>query len=125
MINFADFRANTSHLYKSSDILKFRDIITLNNYLYVHDSFNRRVPLSLQGRLEHIHVTHDRDTRISKMQCVKLPIAKTTAYGLDSIISKAARNWNYIQIKQEKTPFHLTKRNQCKYKLKLYLMESY
>ena len=125
VINFADFRAPTSQLYKSSDILKFMDIITLNNYMYVHDSFNRRIPIPLQGKLEHIHATHDKNTRISKMQCVKLPIAKTTEYGLDSIICKSARNWNFIQITQDKNPFHLMERNQCKQKLKLYLMESY
>ena len=93
--------------------------------MYVHDSFNRRIPIPLQGKLEHIHATHDKSTRISKMQCVKLPIAKTTEYGLDSIICKSARNWNFIQITQDKNPFHLMERNQCKQKLKLYLMESY
>ena len=70
--------------------------------MYVHDSFNRRIPIPLQGKLEHIHATHDKSTRISKMQCVKLPIAKTTEYGLDSIICKSARNWNFIQITQDK-----------------------
>ena len=35
IINFAHFRESTSKLYKKSKILKFKDSITLNNYLYV------------------------------------------------------------------------------------------
>ena len=125
VINFADFRAPTSKLYKSSNILKFTDNIILNNYLYVHDSFNRRIPTPLQGRMVYLHATHSSYTRISKMQCVKLPIARTTEYGLNSIISQAARNWNVIQITCNNDPFHLMTRNQCKQKLKAYLIEKY
>ena len=38
IINFAEYREPTLNLYKKSKILKFTDNITLNNYMYVHDS---------------------------------------------------------------------------------------
>ena len=36
IINFAHYRESTSKLYKNSKILKFKDNITLNNYLYIY-----------------------------------------------------------------------------------------
>ena len=112
IINFADYHAPTSELYKTTKILKFRDNVTLNNYLYVHDSFTRRVPSPLQGNFKYIHVTHSHRTRNSKMQCVKLPISRTIEYGIHSIISQSARSWNSLQVTLLKDTLHLLSRNQ-------------
>ena len=125
IINFADYHAPTSELYKTTKILKFSDNITLNNYLYVHDSFTRRVPSPLQGNFKYIHDTHNHHTRNSKMQCVKLPISRTIEYGIHSIISQSARSWNSLQITHPKENLHLLSRNQCKQKLKLYFTNTY
>ena len=34
IINFSQYREPTSALYKKSEVLEFKDNITLNNYLY-------------------------------------------------------------------------------------------
>ena len=47
IINFADF-IPSSPLYKTSNILKLKDHVTLNNFLYVHDSFTSNIPSSLR-----------------------------------------------------------------------------
>ena len=98
IINFADFHAPTSELYKSSKILKLRGNITLNNYLYVHDSFTRRIPSPLQDTFKCINRIHNHYTRNSKKQCVELPASPTIAYGINVTTSQFARNWNYLQV---------------------------
>ena len=46
IINFKSSRTSSSELYKNSNILKIRDQITIANYLFVHDSLNRKTPIS-------------------------------------------------------------------------------
>ena len=67
VVRLINFRVSTSELYKSTNIIKFRDMVTMNNFLYVHDCFSKRIPIPLQARLKYIHETHNQFTRISKM----------------------------------------------------------
>ena len=55
VINFAKFREPTSKLYLKSEILKFKDNITLNNFLFVHNSLNRRLPTAVQDKFLRRH----------------------------------------------------------------------
>ena len=125
IINFADFRAPTSELYKKSRILKFRDNVILSNYLYVHNTFTRRIPTILQNKFTYLHTNHNHLTRNSKLQCVKLPISRTIEYGIHSINGQSARNWNTLQINLFKESSTNITRNRCKTKLKAYFLDSY
>ena len=98
IINYAHYRESTSQLYKNSKILKFKDNITLNNYIYVHDSFTGRLPLVLAYKFKYLHDFHDHNTRQAALRCVKLPISRTLKYGIHSVTGQSARAWNYLQI---------------------------
>ena len=125
IINFADFRAPPSALYKNSQILRFSDSISLKNFLYAHNSINRRIPSTLQGKFKFIEERHEHTTRINQLHCVQLPISRTTDYGLQSITSKTARIWNRLQIIYFKgTAMNLT-RNVCKKRVKTYFLNQY
>ena len=125
IINFADFRAPPSALYKNSQILRFSDSISLKNFLYAHNSINRRIPSTLQGKFKFIEERHEHTTRINQLHCVQLPISRTTDYGLLSITSKTARIWNRLQIIYFKgTAMNLT-RNVCKKRVKTYFLNQY
>ena len=40
-INYAYFNAHTTPLFDSSKILKFNDFLSVQNYLFVHNCFNK------------------------------------------------------------------------------------
>ena len=82
IINFADFNIPSSPLYKTSNILKLKDHVTLNNFLYVHDSFTSNIPSSLRNIFSCINSRHEYPTRISQKMCVNLPISRTMNYGI-------------------------------------------
>ena len=98
IINFADFRAPSSPLYKISNVLKFTDLVSLKNFLYVFDSFSGKIPSSLRNIFSYIHLRHEHQTRISSQNCVNLPISRTLEYGINSINGQSARNWNFFQV---------------------------
>ena len=125
IINFANYREPTSKLYQKSEILKFKDNITLNNYLYVHNSLNRRLPTALLDKFSYLHDSHQYFTRNSALQCVKLPTSRTLVYGIDSITGKSSRAWNYMQINCSSDNLHLLSRNACKKIIKQFYLDSY
>ena len=127
ILNFAHYRAPTSPLYKNSKILKFRDIITLNNFIFVHDSLKGNLPQILNNNFVYLQNLHDHNTRISSQYHVKLPKSNTLTYGINSITGQSARAWNYFQSKFDNlcyksrrfcknviTPFYITLAYQLK-----------
>ena len=125
IINFANFNASSSELFKRARILKLQDNITLLNFLYVYDSLKGQLPSNLMNSFEYIYSRHIHPTRISKMNCVNLPKSNTDRYGINSITSQSARNWNSLQVTLLKnSPLEL-KRNMNKKLIIEHLINSY
>ena len=112
IINFSQYREPTSALYKKSEVLKFKDIITLNNYLY--DNFKGLLPTALLNKFAYLHDSHDHNTHNASLHCVKLPVSRTLVYGIHSISGQAARAWNYLHIKCAQNNLHTRSRSVCK-----------
>ena len=125
IINFSNFDEPSSHLYKSAKILKFKDNLMLQNFLYVHDSFTSNIPSNLQQNFSYIHTRHNYLTRNNKMKCVNLPVAKTYTYGINSINGQSSRNWNFINITLFNDLKTDIKRNEYKAKIKNHFLQSY
>ena len=66
-INFAEYREQTSNLYKKYQILKFTDNIALNNFMYVRDSLKGCLPSVLTNNFDYLHEIHNHDTRTSAL----------------------------------------------------------
>ena len=50
LITFAEsFYDHVTHIYRELKLLKFRDLVTLKNLLFVHDYFNQKLPASFDG----------------------------------------------------------------------------
>ena len=125
IINFSNFDEPSSHLYKSAKILKFKDNLMLQIFLYVHDSFTSNIPSNLQQNFSYIHTRHNYLTRNNKMKCVNLPVAKTYTYGINSINGQSSRNWNFINITLFNDLKTDIKRNEYKAKIKNHFLQSY
>ena len=129
-INFANYREPPSELYKNSGIIKFKDEIKINNFLYVHDSLNRRLPSCLNNNFNYMHIQDNQHTRnvtlLNSKEClVQLPKSRTIHYGIQSIKDQSARAWNYFQITQSNLKLHTLSRNNSKAKIKAHILESY
>ena len=124
IMNFANHSESCSELYKKLNIVKFQDSIKIKDYLYVHNSINRRLPQALTQKFQYIHENSTQQTRQAIKQCIKLPIARTL-YGLYSIDSSSARTWNSCQILHHNDNLHLLSPYSCKRKLTSYFLSAY
>ena len=129
-INFANYREPPSKLYKHSEIIKFKDNVKINNYLYAHNSLNRRLPTCLNNQFHYLENTTGKNTRsaevLNSKECLlELPKSRTNIYGIHSITDQSARIWNYMQITQSSLNLHKQSRNVCKQKLEDIYLKTY
>ena len=108
IINFADFNSPTSKLFHDSKILKFRDHVTIQNFLLAHDFINHNLPPPLIHLIEKTQIedvmphpvatraaTIAKTTPIPPTTILKLPKVRTIT-GLNSITYKSCATWNYL-----------------------------
>ena len=125
IMNFAKYHDDPSEHYKNLNILKFQDIIKLNNYLYIHDHFNLNLPTSLLDNFKFIKTSHNHNTRISGANCVELPKSNTLEYGIHSVFGQASRHWNHFQVILNDSKLHTLSKYSCKELISKHLMNSY
>ena len=129
----AGFNAHTSPLFKSLEILKIRDHITLLNCLFVHDYFNGKLAKSFDNifiKLSDIpdiigSTNNTIRTINSDLGCLLLPNVTTSTYGLNSLYRNSIVNWNtYVKFFKEDNIFKMTK-NELKNKIKKQIISTY
>ena len=125
IINFSNYQDNTCKIYKSSQILKLRDNIILQNFLYVHDSLNGKLPRALNNNFVYINDQHDYNTRIACQFQVKTPKVNTQAYGINSISFQSTHTWNFFQNKFPGKKLHRSPRFFCKKLITNYFLNTY
>ena len=97
IINFKDFNANPSPLYKKECILKLPDLIKTQNVLLVHDYLNNKLPKCFQDYYFKMNYLYfNVQTRNSKLGCLFTPSKNTTRFGLKSITQQCIYNWNFF-----------------------------
>ena len=106
---FLKRNAHTDPLFKDSRILKFFDKISLGNCIFISDSLNRRLPVVFHNWFTLISDTHEHNTRLSEVGCLKIPHHNTKTYGRYSLIINAAYKWNYFQKLYKNTLFYTLK----------------
>ena len=112
IMHFRPPRTSATPLLKTSNILKIKDFINLQNFLLVHDSLRGVLPASLGGRmvfLEHVHATRN-------MGCLQLfrTRTRTVNYGSRCIKAKSVDIWNSINKTHHKEKLHEKSRSVCK-----------
>ena len=125
IINFANHFDSPSLSYKSSKILKLRDHIKLQNFLFTHDSVNKHLPPALLDNFELVSNKHNYETRLSCNKSVSFPNIRTTTFGLKNISFQSAVVWNFFMKKLNHQKLHQKSRSFCKHKITEYLLESY
>ena len=96
VIHFANRRESVTPLYKAASILKIKDFIRMQNFLYAHDDINENLPHALRGQFNLVATSHNYMTRNSVNNKVLLPSVRTTVYGIKSIRFQSVREWNFL-----------------------------
>ncbi len=97
VINFKPYRSSSTILFKNNEILKIADTVSLQNFLFAHDSLCNNLPSPLCGLL-HLKETNHNLRYEDFCQLVK-PFSRTITYGSQSIKSKSVDIWNFINLK--------------------------
>ena len=86
----AGFIAHSSPIFKSLEILKVKDQITLLNCLFVHDSLNGKLPKSFGNTFIKLSDVRSNSNTVStinsKKGCLFLPNVNNSTYGLNSLL---------------------------------------
>ena len=96
IMNFSPRRTSATPFFKSNEILKLADNITLQNFLYAHDCLRKNLPSSLiDERLTLVNVV-DKNTKGKRLNQLEKIRTDTILYGSKSIKSKSVDAWNLI-----------------------------
>ena len=96
-INYATFNAHTTPLFDSSKILKFNDFVSVQNYLFVHNCFNKDSFSLFKDLFVLIPKIHSYPTSSSKKGAIAKKRYRTVRYGLKSITNSVTQSWNNFQ----------------------------
>ena len=124
ILNSARYLDSPSISYKTLKILKIRDHIKLQNFMFTHDCLIKHTPPAIVDNFNLVSSRHNYETRLSCNNSVSLPKVNTTIFGLNNISYQSASEWNFF-IKK----FHLDLLNKsklfCKQKILKHFLDSY
>ena len=116
--------ASVSLLLKLLNILKFNDMVNLQNFLYAHDSLKDALPTALRGKIDVLDHTHDTRLLAANVQLTR-PSSNTVLYGSKSINNRAIEIWNSINNINPTIKFYDKSRAVCKLLVKKMLLSKY
>ena len=111
-------RPSVNPLYSKCEILKFADNIKLSNFLFAHDSIKSNLPTSFCDK-------HPHTPRNQEVNQVNIPTVRTKTSGSNSIKSKSANVWNYLNKLFHSEQLIQQKRSFCKSLLTGYFIKGY
>ena len=123
IINFGPPRSSATPFFKSCEILKLTDNISLQNFLFAHDNLNFNLPSSLTGQLSLVKTDHNIKSEMY-YQLNRLR-TRTILYGTNSIKSKSVDVWNFINKLFHHDKLHEKSRLSCKKIVKKFLIDRY
>ena len=95
IITFSEFKAHHEPLCKQLGILKFVDNIEVSNCIFVHDFFNKLLPVSYANTFTKVE---DKDTTCTTRQAITglmhLPKFSGITFGLKCIYNRCIISWN-------------------------------
>ena len=123
IINFQPNRCSASPSFKNCKILKLKDNINIQNFLFAHDSIKNNLPIPLLNQLFFVDTGHD--TRNEDFYQLKKPPTRTITYGTNSIKSKSVEIWNTINRHHFNKKLHEKSRASCMLFAKKYFIDQY
>ena len=115
LISFAgSFRDHVTPIYKEFNIPKFRDHITMENLLLVHDYLNKKLPQCFKDYFTLSRDKYTYSTRAAIQGELFMPNTDTVSYGTNSIKLQSIKSWNAFNRKHPDTDFISLSRSKFK-----------
>ncbi|MEO2220739.1 MAG: reverse transcriptase family protein, partial [Nitrosopumilus sp.] len=124
-ITFKPPRTSADPLFKECRILKLKDNIKLQNFLFAYDNLKNNLPSTLIDSFSTVDSIHSHVTRGATFKQYKVPSVRTQTYGVSSIKFKSVSFWNYINKQFHDLQLHKEKRNFCKSFISKFLLNGY
>ena len=97
IITFSDFNSYSSPLFRKLGLLKLKDLIYLDNVLFMRDYYSNRLPSTFNNFFKSINKVHQFATRLASKKFYYLRKARTN-YGKFNIRFSGAKLRNAIEI---------------------------
>ena len=128
LITFADLPSSGYHhmapLYKYLKLLKFRDLVSMKNFLFVHDYYNK-LPESFSSYIILSKDMHTHNTRNASLGHLFVPDTGSVKYGRNSFKLKTILSWNNICKKFPEIDFFSLSRNRFKKIIVSHFLDTY
>ena len=95
-MSFKPQRTSSSKLFANLEILKFDDMVHLQNTLFLHNLYHKNLPVSVQNAYA-IDFSHGHNTCANELGLVNLPMVDSISFGKNSNRVCAINSWNLIQ----------------------------
>lgn len=107
IISFSTFNITLNLLYWNLSLLKFSDMISSYNIIFLLNIFYKTLPDSILNTF-NINFFHSHHTRAGEKGFLNLPHVHSTAFGKKSIKFLAINSWNNLQ---NSLPFKISNKN--------------
>ena len=99
IMSFEDRNTPCEPLYNEKKIIRFFNLITFYNCVFVAEHLNQNLPSSFRDYFTYMADQHCHNTRGAVRKLVNVPHSKTSFYGTHSVTAKAVKDWNTLQSK--------------------------
>ena len=117
--------AHTLPIFAKLNIIKFSDLISLCNCLFIYKHFISK-PASV---FSHVFIlasnTHEQNTRLASHGLLTKPTCNTSKYGTNGFAASAIASWNFFQNKFPSNNLRQISYSQLKVLIKNYVFSSY
>ena len=97
IISFAHYDAHTLPIFAKLNIIKFSDLISLCNCLFIYKHFISKSP----SVFSHVFIlasnTHEQNTRFASYGLLTKPTCSISKYGTNAFAASAIASWNFFQ----------------------------
>ena len=125
IIRFARYNAHTLPIFAKFNIIKFSDLISLCNCLFIYKHFISKDP----SVFSHVFIlasnTHELNTRFASHGLLIKPTCNTSKYGSNAFVAFAIASWNFFQKEFPSNNLRHISYSQLKVLIKNYFFNSY
>ena len=125
LISFSAPRSPSTPLFSHYKILTIFDTVIVLNILFIHKFLNSSLPSDLCDTFNFQYIDHIYPTRNRILGLLKMPIVRTTNYGLQSLCHQAVSQWNSLQQLNPSQPFSEMSLISLKTLVTCYLLNQY
>ena len=99
VISFASFNAHTLPIFAELNIIKFPDIISFCNCLFIYKHFLNKSSSGFSNVFILTSNTHEQNTRSALHGLLTKSSCSTSKYGTNTFATSSIKSWNFFQKK--------------------------